>query len=143
MNGRVSEIRTVPTIVVMAALMMSIASARADTINVRLSGSEETPPVTTSASGTAKFTIGKDKSVTGTVKTSGIDGIAAHIHLGVPGQAGPPIITLVKGAMGDWTVPPDSKLTDDQFASLRAGNLYVNVHSANHKPGEIRGQLKP
>jgi hypothetical protein len=29
------------------------------------------------------------------------------------GQAGPPVITLVKG---EWTVPPDSILTDEQFA---------------------------
>jgi hypothetical protein len=26
---------------------------------------------------------------------------------------------------------------------LQAGNLYVNVHSAANKDGEIRGQLKP
>ena len=40
-------------------------------------------------------------------------------------------------------VPAGSKLTDAQLASLKAGNLYVNVHSAEHKPGEIRAQLKP
>ena len=36
-----------------------------------------------------------------------------------------------------------SKLTDEQYASFKSGNLYVNVHTAEHKPGEIRAQLKP
>ena len=112
-------------------------------LTVKLTGAEETPPVMTSASGTGTITIAADKSVTGTVKTTGIDGTMAHIHVGAPGHSGPPIITLVKGAGGVWSVPAGSKLTDAQYASFKAGNLYVNVHSAEHKPGEIRAQLKP
>jgi hypothetical protein len=99
--------------------------------------------VTTSASGSGTISIGADKSVSGTIKTTAIEGTVAHIHVGAPGQSGPPIITLDKGAAGVWTVPAGSKLTDEQFASFKAGNLYVNVHSAEHKPGEIRAQLKP
>ena len=34
------------------------------------------------------------------------------------------------------------KLTEAQMASFKAGNLYVNVHSAANPGGEIRGQLK-
>ena len=81
--------------------------------------------------------------MSGTIKTTGIEGTVAHIHVGAPGEAGPPIITLTKGADGTWAVPEGSKLTDEQFASFTSGNLYVNVHSAAHKPGEIRAQLKP
>jgi hypothetical protein len=110
---------------------------------VSLTGSEETPPVTTSASATGTINIKRDKSVSGSIKTSGIDGTMAHIHVGAPGASGPPIITLEKGADGVWSVPAGSKLTDEQYASFKAGNLYVNVHSAQHKPGEIRAQLKP
>jgi hypothetical protein len=126
-----------------AAMAIVIASATAGELKVKLTGAEETPPVATAATGTAKITVGADKAVTGKIETSGIEGIAAHIHVGAPGQAGPPIITLVKSEKGEWDVPPGSKLTDEQFSSFKAGNLYINVHSAEHKPGEIRGQLKP
>jgi len=127
------------------ALMLVLGSvpAWAKDVKVTLTGAEETPPVTTSATGSGTIRITKAKSVSGVIKTSGIEGTVAHIHVGAPGQSGPPIITLTKGADGTWKVPPGSKLTDDQYASFESGNLYVNVHSAEHKPGEIRGQLKP
>jgi hypothetical protein len=125
------------------ALALSAATALAKDVKVTLSGAEETPPVTTSAAGSGTIKISRDGTVSGSVKTTGIDGTVAHIHVGAPGQAGPPIITLEKGADGVWSVPAGSKLTDEQLASFKAGNLYVNVHSADHKPGEIRAQLKP
>jgi hypothetical protein len=133
----------VRTLVASTALLICSSSVFAADVKVKLIGAEETPPVTTSATGSGTITIGADKSVTGTIKTKGIEGTVAHIHVGAPGVAGPPIITLDKGADGAWSVPAGSKLTDDQYASFKAGNLYVNVHSAEHKPGEIRAQLKP
>jgi hypothetical protein len=110
---------------------------------VNLTGSEETPPVTTSATGAGSIRITADRSVTGQIKTTGIEGTAAHIHLGAPGESGPPIITLVKGANGSWKIPAGAHLTDQQYASFKQGGLYVNVHSAEYKAGEIRSQLKP
>jgi CHRD domain-containing protein len=124
-------------------LALASAGAFAKDVKVDLTGAEETPPVNTSATGHGTIHIGKDKSVSGSVKTTGVEGIAAHIHVGAKGEAGPPIITLNKGADGTWTVPEGSKLTDEQWADYKAGKLYVNVHSAEHKPGEIRAQLKP
>lgn len=127
-----------------AAAIMACGVAYAESVKVKLVGAEETPPVTTSATGTGTITINADKSVSGTITTTGIEGTVAHIHLGAPGKAGPPIITLVKGADGNsWSVPAGAVLTDEQYASFKAGDLYVNVHSAEHKPGEIRAQLKP
>jgi hypothetical protein len=124
-------------------LALASAGASAKDVKVDLTGAEETPPVTTSATGHGTIHIAKDKSVSGSVKTTGVEGIAAHIHVGAKGEAGPPIITLTKGADGTWTVPEGSKLTDEQWADYKAGKLYVNVHSAEHKPGEIRAQLEP
>jgi hypothetical protein len=113
-----------------------------DANKVVLSGSQEVPPVTTSASGSGTITVGTDKSVSGSVTTTGVAAIAAHIHDGASGRNGPIIIPLVKTSDNVWSVPAGAKLTDAQHASYQAGNLYVNVHSAANKGGEIRGQLK-
>jgi CHRD domain len=126
-----------------AAVLAVGGAAFAKDVKVQLTGGEETPPVTTSATASGTIKIADDKSVSGNVKSTGIDGTVAHIHIGAPGQSGPPIITLEKGADGLWSVPAGARLTDEQYASFKAGNLYVNVHSAEHKPGEIRAQLKP
>lgn len=120
-----------------------VASAGAEDVKVTLSGDQEVPAVMTAAKGEGTITVGPDKSVTGTVTTRGVEGIAAHIHVAPPGKNGPPIITLVKSGDGKWTTPEGAKLTDEQHQSFEAGNLYVNVHSAQHQSGEIRGQLKP
>lgn len=140
MSNKIAKSRATGAILVLASMVLG--SAWAKDVTVTLSGAEETPPVQTSASGTGKFSVGDDKSVSGSIKTMGFDGTAAHIHVGAAGKSGPPIITLTKGADGTWSVPAGAKLTDEQYASFKAGDLYVNVHSAEHKPGEIRGQLK-
>ena len=112
--------------------------------NVKLSGSEQNPPVTTEASGSGTITIKDDKTVSGSVKTSGVVGTAAHIHTAPAGRNGPVIITLTKSSDGNtWSVPAGAKLTDAQYDAYKKGGLYVNVHSAKNKGGEVRGQLKP
>jgi len=127
-----------------ATLSVLAGSAFAKDVQVTLTGAEETPPVTSTATGQGKISVvGKDHTVTGSITTSGIEGVMAHIHVGAPGTSGKAIITLVKAADGSWTVPDGTKLTDEQYASFTAGNLYVNVHSADHRGGEIRGQIKP
>jgi hypothetical protein len=126
-----------------ALLLAALATAYAKDVAVSLTGDQEVPAVTSAAKGTGKITIGDDKSVSGSVKTTGITGVAAHIHEAPAGKNGPPVITLEKKGDGEWAVPAGSKLTDAQYESFKAGNLYVNVHSAEHKGGEIRTQLKP
>jgi CHRD domain len=141
--NRLFNFAGVGALIASTALLVMSGTALAVDLKVKLTGAEETPPVTTSASATGTIGIAADKSVTGTLKSTGIEGTVAHIHVGAAGQSGPPIITLMKGADGTWSVPEGSKLTDEQYASFKAGNLYVNIHSAEHKPGEIRAQLKP
>ena len=136
------------TIVLALGLFIVIGCAttngpRRQDIKVALSGDQEVPPVKTSASGSASFVISADKSVSGRVATSGVEATAAHIHEGAKGANGPVIVPLTKNADGSWTPAAGAKLTDAQYASYLAGNLYVNVHSAANKGGEIRGQLIP
>jgi hypothetical protein len=141
---------------IMLALVLLIAVGCATTngmsqqsIKVTLTGAQEVPPVKTAASGSGTIVISADKSVSGSITTSGLEGIAAHIHDSVPGQTmcgaknGPVVIPLTKGPDNTWSVPAGAKLTDAQYASYQAGNLYVNVHSAANKGGEICSQLKP
>jgi len=110
--------------------------------SVSLTGAEEVPPVTTSATGSGKFQIKDDGSVSGSVTTTGMSGIMAHIHLAAKGQNGAVIVPLTKE--GDkYSVPEGKKLTPEQVQAFKDGRLYVNVHSAAHKGGEIRAQLQP
>ena len=112
--------------------------------NVTLSGAQEVPPVTTSASGSGTITVKDDRSVSGSFKLQDAAQIrVAHIHVGPAGKNGPVIIPLKKTADNEWEVPAGAKLTEAQYQSYKAGGLYVNFHSAQYKGGEIRGQLKP
>jgi len=120
-----------------------MASAAPSGSNVMLSGNQEVPPVSTAATGTGIITVLMDRSVSGSVTTSGVAGSAAHIHLAAPGQNGPVIVPLNKTGDNVWSVPPAIRLNDAQYEAYRLGNLYVNVHSAANPGGEIRGQIKP
>ena len=106
-----------------------------------LKGSAEVPAVTTSATGTAQITVSPSRMVSGEIAVAGMEPTVAHIHEATAGKNGPPIISLTKTTNDRFSVPPDAKLTEAQYTSYMAGNLYVNVHSAQHPDGEIRAQL--
>ena len=111
-------------------------------MKVSLTGAEEVPPATTQAKGSGSFRVAEDGTVSGSVTTEGIQGTMAHIHQASKGQNGPVIVPLTKA--GDtYSVPEGKKLTPAQIDALKAGNLYVNVHSEKNKGGEIRAQLQP
>jgi hypothetical protein len=112
-------------------------------VKVTLSGDQEVPAVKTAAAGSGTITIADDKSVSGGVTTSGVAATMAHIHIAGAGKNGPVIVPLEKNGDNGWKVPAGAKLTDDQMKAFKAGDLYVNVHSAANPGGEIRGQLKP
>lgn len=116
--------------------------AAAGEIRVKLSGDQEVPPVQTSASGSGTITVEDDKSIKGSIIVVDIKPTGVHIHEAPTGKTGDPIITLEKTGENEWSVPRGAKLTDAQYDAAKAGGLYVNVHSNEHKGGEIRGQIK-
>ena len=136
--------RSLAILLVATSILWGCATTGMDSVTtVVLSGGEQVPPVKTLATGRGNIVIGADKSVSGSVTTTGVSGLAAHIHIGGAGKNGPVIIPLTKKVNDVWTVPAGATLTDAQYASYKAGELYVNVHSAAYKGGEIRGQLRP
>ncbi|MBK8979984.1 MAG: CHRD domain-containing protein [Planctomycetes bacterium] len=104
-----------------------------------LDGRQQVPPVNTTASGTACLRLNPDRTLSYRVSTSGLAGVAAHIHLGNVGQNGSVVFALSGGpTLYQGTTPA---LTSAQITTLRAGGYYVNVHTAANPGGEIRGQL--
>ena len=133
---------TLAVLSLVACGAMSNMMGGGSSVRAHLTGAEEVPPVSTSAMGDASFSISKEGAVSGSVTTTGVQGTAAHIHQGAKGQNGGVIVPLTKN--GDtYTAPEGAKLNEAQMSAFKAGSLYVNVHSAANKGGEIRGQLQP
>ena len=111
------------------------------TEHLTLTGTNETPAVDTSASGSGTVTVGPDRTVHADITVTGMQATMAHIHEAPTGKAGKVIIPLTEEGANHFVSPPGAKLTEEQYEAYKAGNLYVNVHSAQHKAGEVRAQL--
>ncbi len=112
---------------------------------VKLEGSQEVPPVTTNASGTASVVLNPNATVTFDKTVTGIAPTAAHFHNGAAGVSAGVVkgITLVNNtATGTWTSSDATQpLTDALLRELVKGRLYLNAHSSTNPGGEIRGQV--
>jgi hypothetical protein len=112
-------------------------------INFRasLDSFQETPPLTSSATGTGTFVLtsaGLQYDIT-LRNLSGSMITMSHFHNGAPGVSGPviePITFVGNRATGTWT-----DMTSDERNLLLNGNIYVNVHTPAYPNGEIRGQV--
>ena len=66
--------------------------------------------------------------------------IAAHIHSGKVGKAGPVMVALCgpcrNGQRGTATI------SHRQLRAIELGRTYVNVHTTENAGGEIRGQMR-
>jgi len=127
----------------LATLLATSAMGTAMAADLKLTGDQEVPANASAAVGTGTITVAADGTVSGSVTAATLQATAAHIHVGAAGVNGPVIVPLTGSAGGVWSVPAGAKLTAEQLDAYKAGNLYVNVHTAEHKGGEIRAQLKP
>lgn len=148
----------------LSALIIAAPAAWADdTFKARLSGANEVPDeVATDTSG--KFKLQFNKHYTEAEMTLSVnDGVRiqqAHLHCAPVGVNGP-IVVFVAGLNsagydvdGKWISNATATNTSivntacgatlaDLAASMRAGNVYVNVHSVAFPGGLIRGQVEP
>ena len=109
----------------------------------QLSGASEVPPGDPDGTGTARIAINDDSNRICTdleVRMIG-DVTAAHIHRGVAGQNGPPVVTLDAPDDND---ADDCDTADDALVDEIRRNpsgFYVNVHTTDYPNGAIRGQI--
>jgi hypothetical protein len=126
-----------------------------------LSGQEEVPAVTTTASGRTEFQLLRNGTeLTYTLAVSNIQNVTmAHIHRGARGQNGP-IIAYLFGPVPGFSATTSTTLKSGSLTAadviavagfngsfdalveeMRQGNTYVNVHTTTRPAGEIRGQI--
>ena len=108
-----------------------------------MNGAAENPAVTTDGIGLGIFQLNqKETNVHFKILFTGLTSTfsAAHIHNAPAGTNGGVIFNLVPFVNGN-TIEGDWQPDSAQLAELKAGNLYVNVHTANNSSGEIRGQI--
>jgi hypothetical protein len=109
-----------------------------------MTGTQENPSISTSAKGTSVVSVDPvTRAVVARITTSGLVGVAAHIHTGAVGVNGPVIVPMSETTAGSgiWVTAANVTLDAQQYADFLAGNLYVNAHSVARPGGEIRGQL--
>lgn len=107
-----------------------------------LNGAQEVPPNASQATGTGIATVDPETRIlTATVNTTGIVGLEAHIHEGAPGTNGPVVFPMTQTTAGSGVWVAGVTISEEQLETLRAGNYYFNVHSAQFPNGEIRGQI--
>ena len=105
-----------------------------------IDSAQQVPPNGSPGQGGASLIRQPNGNLVLTGQFAGLTGApaAAHIHLGAVGVNGGVVVPLVVGA---GTLSLTYTPTAADLVNLRAGNWYVNIHTAANPGGEIRGQL--
>jgi hypothetical protein len=146
------------------AATTTISSSYAQTIpstfHAILEGDEEVPPVDSDAKGAAIFITSNDGTeLNYRLIVANIEDVtAAHIHLAPRGENGDIVAFLfdpeeptegrTNGVLAEGTItsedlvgPLEGSTLSELIDEMEAGNTYVNVHTVEHRSGEIRGQI--
>lgn len=126
----------------LTALVPFVASpAQVHYFSASLDGAHEVPSVASAATGWGVVRLDQASGqVDIFVHAEGVSATAAHLHFAVAGINGPVVVPL-SGGPSDFA--GSGALTAMQVTDLIAGGSYLNVHSAAHLGGEIRGQVLP
>lgn len=126
-------------LVTLAGALAGRAAAQTVGFGASLDGSQQVPAIVTTATGAGAFSLNADGTLSYFVTTCDLTGIVAHIHKGAPGAGGSVVFTLAGGPT-TWsgTTPV---LTGAQEDDLLARLYYVDVHTASHPGGQVRGQI--
>jgi CHRD domain len=127
-----------------AALVLATGATasltKGNSLHATLLGKSETPKGDPDGRGTAEVKI-TGRRVCWEIKVSGVRTIvAAHIHKGRPGAAGPVVVPFGKvfKAKGCTTTTAAIAAAIQKTPSA----YYVNVHNAKYPGGALRGQLR-
>lgn len=119
------------------APMMAVQSLRAT-----LSSAAEVPSIAGNASGSLEASFDRASSVLHwKLSYTGLSGPATMAHFHGPAMPGANAGVVVPIPNVASPVEGQATLTPAQVADLMAGKWYVNVHTAKHPGGEIRGQV--
>ena len=108
-----------------------------------LSAASEVPPINSKASGEADVRINvKDYKLSWTIKYSDLSGIVTGAHFHGPAAFGvnADVVVPINGDLSN-PIKGEAILTAEQTAELLEGKWYLNLHTATHPDGEIRGQV--
>jgi hypothetical protein len=141
--------RSIVLIAALAAWILPGTALAVPHATARLDGAQEVPPVVTPAKGTASLSLNHARTeLTFDITVQGLSSpmTLAHFHRSPAGVNGPVVRTITPDfngntATGVWRATDGEPLTPALVAELLAGNIYMNVHTANHGGGEIRGQV--
>ena len=132
-----------PALLLAASLLANPASAATQHYHANLTGPSEVPANTTAGMGA--FDAAYDtvsKTLTYTLTWSGLTGPATMAHIHGPAVAGKNAGVLVGLGMNPTSpLKVSAVLNAPEVQALDQRQLYVNVHTAAHKAGEIRGQV--
>lgn len=107
-----------------------------------LDGKSEVPPNTVAATGSVTATYDTaSKKLTWKGTYTGLTAPATAAHFHGPAPAGKNAGVMVPISPNGPAFEGSADLNDAQAKALMDGELYVNIHTAAHKAGEIRGQL--
>ncbi len=129
-----------PTMPAMPAMVKPAMLGNAMTAT--LSASNEVPPNTSSATGSAMIKLDGDM-LSWSISYSGMTGpvTGAHFHGPAAAGANAGVVLPFAGSLASPIVG-SKQLTPAQIVDLKSGKWYVNLHTAANPGGEVRGQVQ-